>query len=152
MFQYIYDQLSNINPIWYLLLGLILYNKFTSKITTTEEVEGCLVQQVDTIDIFNDMIKENDLVIVDFYATWCGPCVRAAPIFAQMSKEFPNVRFIKVDVDKNRATSSANKITAMPTFKVFKNGDEVETITGFSEAKIRSLITKYYSVTNKAKN
>ena len=152
MFQYIFDQLSGISPIWYLLLGLILYNKFTSKITVAEEVEGSLVQKVDTNEIFNQTLKENDLVIADFYATWCGPCVQAAPIFAHLSKEFPNVRFIKIDVDKNKATATANKISAMPTFKVFKNGGEVENITGFSEAKIRSLISKYYSLTNKAKN
>jgi thioredoxin 1 len=150
MFQYIYDQLSSINPIWYLLLGLILYNKFNTK--KIEEVEGSLVQSVDTIELFNKIIKENDLVICDFYATWCSPCVRAAPIYANLSKEYPNCKFIKIDVDKNSATSRAQQIKAMPTFKFFKNGNELETIQGFSESNIKILLDKYYSFTNKAKN
>ena len=51
----------------------------------------------------SDAFKESKLVIVDFYATWCGPCRTAAPIYGQMSAEINDVAFLKVDVDKNRS-------------------------------------------------
>ena len=64
-------------------------------------------------------------VVVDFTATWCGPCQRIAPLFAQLASEFPQAEFIKVDVDENQETAAACQVSAMPTFKVFRDKKEV---------------------------
>jgi len=84
--------------------------------------------------------EENKLVVVDFFAVWCGPCVRIAPKFADWSEEFPNVVFLKVDVDQLRETSESAVITCMPTFKFYKKGEVVKTIEGASTTEIVAAI------------
>jgi thioredoxin len=83
------------------------------------------------------------LVVVDFTASWCGPCQMIAPKFAAMSEEFTTVLFYKVDVDKNDETSEAQGIQAMPTFIFYKNGKKVESLRGANEVKLRELIEKF---------
>ena len=71
---------------------------------------------------FDAAISGNAKVAVDFYATWCGPCRTISPKFEGFEKEFTNIKFFKVDVDKNEDTSSDCKISAMPTFHFYKDG------------------------------
>merc|ERR1712023_434740 len=63
------------------------------------------------------------LVVVDFTATWCGPCQRIAPVFQKLAEEMPDVVFVKVDVDENEETAGECGIQAMPTFQYYKNGE-----------------------------
>jgi thioredoxin 1 len=79
-------------------------------------------------------------------ATWCGPCRSAAPIYAKLSEEFTEQSccFAKVDVDHARDVSQQLGVTAMPTFKIFKNGAEVDSQRGWpGEAKLRELLVKH---------
>ena len=62
------------------------------------------------------------LVVVDFTATWCGPCQMIAPLFGELSEKNPDVVFVKVDVDENQETAAACGINCMPTFQFYKNG------------------------------
>lgn len=78
--------------------------------------------------------------MVDFFAVWCGPCVRIAPKFADWSEEFPNVVFLKVDVDQLKETSESVAIQCMPTFKFYKNGEIVKSIEGASTSDIVAAI------------
>ena len=87
--------------------------------------------QLKTHEEFQDCLKSNAMVAVDFTATWCGPCRQIAPTFIQLSEDNPEVKFIKIDVDENGETASACKINSMPTFQFFKDGAEV-TALGFS--------------------
>lgn len=63
-------------------------------------------------------------VVVDFYATWCGPCKAAAPKVGELSEKYTNVRFIQVDVDKLQKVAQDFNVTAMPTFVFLKDGQE----------------------------
>merc|ERR1712196_432837 len=83
------------------------------------------------------------LVVVDFTATWCGPCQRIAPVFAKMAEEMPDVVFVKVDVDENEETAGECGIQAMPTFQFYKEGAKVHEFSGASEEKIREAIAKF---------
>jgi large subunit ribosomal protein L40e len=82
------------------------------------------------------------LVVVDFTATWCGPCQRIAPVFAKLAEEMPDVVFVKVDVDENEDTAQACGIQAMPTFQFYKSKAKVDEFSGADEAKIKATIAK----------
>lgn len=75
---------------------------------------------------FNDIIKSGKLTLVDFYATWCGPCKMMHPVLEQLKEDFgESIRIIKIDVDKNEAISTQYRIMSVPTFMLFKNGEAV---------------------------
>ncbi|KAL3766184.1 hypothetical protein ACHAWO_013162 [Cyclotella atomus] len=84
--------------------------------------------------------SKEKLVVVDFTASWCGPCQMIAPKFEQMSNEFTNVIFVKVDVDAQEKIAGMCGIRAMPTFQFYKNGAKVDELCGANEAGIRSKI------------
>ena len=83
------------------------------------------------------------LVVVDFTATWCGPCQRIPPVFAKLAEEMPDIVFVKVDVDENEETAGACGIQAMPTFQFYKTGAKAHEFSGASEEKIREAIEKF---------
>jgi len=75
---------------------------------------------------FNDIIKSGKLTLVDFYATWCGPCKMMHPVLEQLKEDLgESIRIIKIDVDKNEAISTQYRIMSVPTFMLFKNGEAV---------------------------
>ena len=65
------------------------------------------------------------LIVIDFFATWCGPCKMIAPKLEQMDKDMDNVVFLKVDVDEAEDVAQEYNISAMPTFVFLKNGQKV---------------------------
>lgn len=73
---------------------------------------------------FKDAISSNKPVLVDFYATWCGPCKALSPVINQVKKEVaPDMRVIKIDVDEKKSISNKYKIKSLPTLAIFKNGE-----------------------------
>ena len=82
-------------------------------------------------------------VVVDFTATWCGPCQRIAPLFAQLASEFPQAEFIKVDVDDNQETAQACQVSAMPTFMIFRDKKQVGMLRGADPNGLRALIQQH---------
>ncbi|GAB0089869.1 Thioredoxin-like [Sergentomyia squamirostris] len=84
------------------------------------------------------------LVVVDFTATWCGPCQRISPLFEQLPAKYPKAVFLKVDVDKCAETAAAQGVTAMPTFIFYRNGQKIDRLQGADiqglEHKIREHI------------
>ncbi|KAM7446377.1 Thioredoxin-like protein 1 [Porites harrisoni] len=83
------------------------------------------------------------LVVVDFTASWCGPCKSIAPKFASLSVKYPSAVFLKVDVDKCEDIAIANNVSAMPTFKFFKGKVKVDEMTGADEKKLEEKIKKW---------
>jgi len=69
-------------------------------------------------------------VLIDFTASWCGPCRIMAPIFTDMAKKNPNVVFLKVDVDEMKAIAEQFSVEAMPTFLFMKEGDVKDRVVG----------------------
>lgn len=90
----------------------------------------------------SDVLNSGQVVVVDFYATWCGPCKMLAPVLEGVSKGYQGkVAFYKVDVDKNPSLSEQFKISSVPSIKIFKNGKVVSEFSGFAdEAALRERI------------
>lgn len=83
--------------------------------------------------------------LVDFFATWCGPCMRIKSAYADMSEDdaYSDVHFYKCDVDENEEFAKEHEISAMPTFILFKNGKEIDRKEGADLAKVGAMIKKY---------
>jgi len=82
----------------------------------------------------------NKLVVVDFHATWCNPCKIIAPVFEHLSKKYPNIVFLKVDVDQCKSTAEQYNVTAMPTFLFIKSRVVVAQIQGADPKKLMGKI------------
>ncbi|KAG0614065.1 hypothetical protein M758_6G148900 [Ceratodon purpureus] len=76
------------------------------------------------------------IVVVDFTATWCGPCRLMAPVFAAASMKFDNLMFLKVDVDEVQDVTSQYEVRAMPTFLFIKDGKQVDKIVGANKDEL----------------
>lgn len=86
-------------------------------------------------------------VIVDFFATWCGPCRLISPYFQQLSTQFEGIVFVKLDVDQVEEVAQQLGISAMPTFIVLKDGQKVDELIGASQDKLKALVAKYGKAT-----
>ena len=85
-------------------------------------------------------IPTKGVVVIDFFATWCGPCKHIAPKFEEMSKAYPQITFLKVDVDESAEITEIFKVNAMPTFIFLQNGSVVKTIEGADIKGIGSML------------
>jgi thioredoxin 1 len=74
----------------------------------------------------SEVVNSKTPVLIDFYATWCGPCKMMAPILDEVAKDYDGkLKVVKIDVDASGETAANCGVTAMPTFVMFKNGQEV---------------------------
>ena len=83
-----------------------------------------------------EVLEKRGVVVVDFFATWCAPCKMLAPIVEELESELASVKFVKVDVDESPVVSTKYKISNIPTIKIFKNGEVVETKVGFTPKEV----------------
>jgi len=75
--------------------------------------------------------KTDELLVVDFWATWCGPCQQFAPTFKQVAIQIePKARFIKIETEAEQAISAKYNIRSIPTLAIFKNGHEIDRVSG----------------------
>jgi thioredoxin 1 len=102
-----------------------------------------MITEVSDIKEYDQIVKENKIVFIDFYAEWCGPCKRISPYIDDLSELFDHIKFIKIDVDKMEQLSNSFKIQAMPTFLILKNGKEETRITGADKDKIKKMLLEY---------
>lgn len=81
---------------------------------------------------FEEMVTSSDLpVLVDFYATWCGPCQMMAKILEEVNAQMPGkIKIVKIDTDKYEQLAVENHVYALPTLVLFKNGQSVDRIEG----------------------
>ena len=80
---------------------------------------------------FNNFVKQNKKVVVDFFATWCGPCRALGPVFESVSDKVQGWKFAKVDVDKAQDLALSFGVNTIPTIVIFENGVIVEKHVGY---------------------
>jgi len=91
----------------------------------------------------DDIVAENDVVLTDFYADWCGPCQMLEPIVETLAAE-TDATVAKVDVDANQQLAAAYGVRGVPTLVLFADGEQVEEVVGVQgEEQLRSLIGRY---------
>lgn len=101
-----------------------------------------MVKKIQSKSEFDSEIASGKLVVVDFFATWCGPCVSIAPLFENLSKVETKVVFLKVDIDELSDVAEQCGITAMPTFQIYKNKVKVGEVVGASIDKVKQELAK----------
>ncbi|WP_008317698.1 thioredoxin [Leptolyngbya sp. PCC 6406] len=86
---------------------------------------------------FSDLLSQSDLpILVDFYATWCGPCQMMAPILEQVSRQLRGqIKIVKIDSDRYPQLASQYQIQALPTLVLFKQGQPIARIEGVQQAE-----------------
>ncbi|KAF2838928.1 Cop c 2-like protein [Patellaria atrata CBS 101060] len=95
---------------------------------------------------FDTALGEKDnLVVLDCFATWCGPCKVIAPQFVKLADKYPDAQFLKIDVDELPDVAQELGIRAMPTFLLFKNGEKVEEIVGANPKALEAAISANYT-------
>ena len=93
---------------------------------------------------FDDIVLKSDVPeLVDFYADWCGPCQRLAPILEELAAENPDARIVKVNVDQSPSLAAEYGVNSIPSLKVFKNGAVTGQLVGLaSKSQLQSLLTR----------
>jgi thioredoxin 1 len=94
---------------------------------------------------FEETLKKNKLVFVDFWANWCGPCRALAPTIEEIAKEYSGKAVVgKLDVDENPATAEKFQVFSIPTMIIFKDGKETERLVGLcAKSKITDALQKH---------
>lgn len=100
-----------------------------------------MVQILGSAEEFDKAINSDSLVIVDFFATWCGPCKMLAPILEKLSTKYSAATFYKIDVDEVPSVAAAQEITAMPTIILYKSGKVVSKVVGANPSAIDQAIS-----------
>ena len=79
----------------------------------------------------NEVMETEKVVVIDFWATWCGPCKMMAPVVEEVAKDYPDVKVCKVNVDEEPELSNAFKIVSIPTIVIIKNGEIIDSVVGY---------------------
>ncbi|KAI0828953.1 thioredoxin-like protein [Trametes gibbosa] len=89
--------------------------------------------------------SKDKLSVIDFHATWCGPCHMIAPTYEALAKQYPNANFLKCDVDQAKDVAGRYRITAMPTFIFLKGTSEVERVRGANKPALEAAVRRHSS-------
>ncbi|MEK0344762.1 MAG: thioredoxin [Nitrosopumilus sp.] len=94
---------------------------------------------------FDQIVSAENPTLVDFWAEWCGPCKTMHPVFESISKNYPKIKFARVNVDNNQNISMKFAVQSIPTFIMFKSGQVVDKMMGAVGAPGIHMICKKYS-------
>lgn len=103
-----------------------------------------MLKHINNESFESEVLKNEKIILVDFFATWCGPCQMLAPVLEQISKEQNNFDIAKIDIDEAQSLAIEHGIQVVPTMLIFKNGQVVDRMEGFyDKGEIVSKISKY---------
>ncbi|KAK3823551.1 MAG: thioredoxin [Benniella sp.] len=104
-----------------------------------------MVKDITSLEEFQQLINSGKKIAIDFWAEWCGPCRFVSPVFEKLEAQYPDIEFIKVDVDNAAEISQEIGIKAMPTFIAFHNGFKVDEVIGANSQALQALLERFAS-------
>ena len=121
-----------------IILTIVYYYIISSytkeQINQSEKEENKMnITEIMAKDFQQEVINSEKTVLVDFYATWCGPCKMMSPILENIAEENANVKVVKVDIDKNQDLAMQYNVMSIPTMIIFKNGEATKTFVGVTD-------------------
>ncbi|KAJ0644739.1 putative tetratricopeptide-like helical domain superfamily, Thioredoxin domain-containing protein [Helianthus annuus] len=120
-----------------------------AKQKTKAETEACEVVSIRKASELERRLtassKSNQLAILYFTATWCGPCRFMAPLYTSLASKYPKVVFLKIDIDEASDVAAKWSISSVPTFFFTKNGKEIDKVVGADKSSLENKLAKYAS-------
>lgn len=93
-----------------------------------------MVHHIEPGQIIDEVLKNEGLVVVDFFATWCAPCQMLAPVLIELEKKYGDeVEFYKVNIDESEDSAIRYGVSSVPTLIFFKDGEEIDRQVGFAD-------------------
>ena len=89
---------------------------------------------------FNDIIANNKLVVVDFFATWCGPCRALSPYIDELATNHHHILFAKANIEETPIMANELDVKSLPCVVIFENGKEINRVVGFNKQKLQAII------------
>uniref|UniRef100_A0A6C0C6E2 Thioredoxin domain-containing protein n=1 Tax=viral metagenome TaxID=1070528 RepID=A0A6C0C6E2_9ZZZZ len=104
-----------------------------------------MITEITTLPDLKNALDSDRLIIIDFFAIWCGPCMRALPKIEAMSVKYPDIKFYKIDYDTValKEACALLKVESLPTFCFFKDGKYLSRLEGADEITLENMISKY---------
>ena len=129
---------------------LDLINKKQLDDLLKQQQEQQTIQETPVMELnsssFTDALLKNKLLLVDFWAEWCGPCKSMHPIFSRMAKKYHHVRFARLNVDDSQDIAAKFNVQSIPTFIMFNDGKVVQQMVGaVGEPGIHMICKKFLS-------
>ena len=121
------------------LIGIsVIYNYLIIKKPSIQQdkAESATKEEVEIIEIKSaeqfekEVINENGMVFIDFYATWCMPCKTMSSTIEEIAKEYKEIKFVKIDIDKNEELAIKYNVMSRPTMMIMKDGKVTKTFVG----------------------
>ncbi|KAL9950634.1 hypothetical protein ACROYT_G043161 [Oculina patagonica] len=103
------------------------------------------MKELKSVKKLNELLESSGdkLVVIDFFADWCGPCRLMGPKFEKLASKYPGVVFAKVNIEKAKDLANQYAISSIPYFKFFKNKTEVDDVKGANESSLKEKIEKW---------
>lgn len=113
--------------------------------------EGKNLTKLSDENFSKEVLESEKIVLVDFWAPWCGPCKKLGPIIEELADEKnENIKFTKLNVDENKKMAGAYGIRSIPTVAIFKDGKPIDGFVGLrSKSEIKALLKKHITTTEK---
>ena len=101
------------------------------------------MEEITSIEHFREVIKNNEYVFMDVYAEWCGPCKTILPDIEELIDEHPNVKFVKLDLDKFPKFAKDLGVKYLPTFILFDEGHDIKRVEKTDIEKVKAMLKDY---------
>ena len=103
-----------------------------------------MIKKIEKEEFEKEVLKNSKTVVVDFFATWCGPCQMLMPVLKEIAEERQDIDIIEIDVDESRNLAYQYEIEAVPTMIIFRNGTAIDRIGGFyPKAELEEVLKRY---------